>query len=286
MSGPQANDALFECVPNVSEGRDRDVLDACARAIENTGVTLAHRTSDPAHHRSVFTFFGTRARVLEAALALAAVAVQRIDLRGHAGAHPRMGALDVLPFVPFGAATMTDAAALAHAAAARIWTTLGVPSYFYGAAARGERPLAEVRRGGFEALAARPEMPDVGSVRLHPGAGAIAVGARHVLVAFNVTLASEDLSLARSIARSLRERDGGLRTLRALGLRQADGRVQISCNVTDARATPLDRIVAIVRFLARRRGTCVSGTELIGLVPRDALRSVALRALGADSPPT
>jgi glutamate formiminotransferase len=210
-----ATSLIFECVPNVSEGRDGALIDACAAAIEAAGATLAHRTSDPAHHRSVFTFFGSRGRVLDAALALAAVTTERIDLRRHRGEHPRIGALDVLPFVPFGDATLEDAARLACDAAQRLWVELAVPSYFYGAAASdGARPLAQVRSGGFEGLASRPDPPDSGSGS-HPSAGAVAVGARAPLVAFNVILASDDLALARSIARSLRERDGGLRTLRA-----------------------------------------------------------------------
>ena len=285
--------SIFECVPNVSEGRDQSIIAACAAAIEGAGATLAHRTSDPAHHRSVFTFFGTRDRVLAAALALGAVTTERIDLRRHSGEHPRMGALDVLPFVPFGDATLEDAARLAREAARHMWDELRVPSYFYGAAAAGAatapdaasgdpRLLARVRRGGFEGLAARTDPPDVG-VAPHASAGAVAVGAREPLVAFNVVLASEDLELARGIARTLRERDGGLRTLRALGLRQQDGRVQVSFNVTDARATPLDRIVALVAALARPRGVAVAGTELIGLVSRSTLAAVVDRAFGCEA---
>jgi glutamate formiminotransferase len=282
MTGGTEPDAahVFECVPNVSEGRDVRVLDACARAIERARVTLAHRTSDPAHHRSVFTFFGTRRQVLDAALALAAVTTAEIDLRRHAGEHPRIGALDVLPFVPFGGATLADAVSLAREAAERLWRELRVPSFFYGEArvAGAARLLADVRRGGFEGLNARALAADVGDLPSHPSAGAIAVGARPVLVAFNVVLASDDLALARGIARTLRERGGGLRTLRALGIRQHDGRVQVSCNVTDVRATPLDRLVALVAALARSRGVAVAGTELIGLVPRAALQDVARRA--------
>lgn len=280
MNGAARDARIFECVPNVSEGRDATVIADCARAITGAGATLAHRTSDAAHHRSVFTFFGERGSVLEAALALASVAVRDIDLRSHAGAHPRMGALDVLPFVPFGRATLDDAATLAREAAKRIWFELGVPSFFYEAAAADGRHLADVRRGGFEGLAAREDGPDVGDVRSHTSAGAIAVGARRTLVAFNVVLASDDLALAQKIARTLRERDGGLRTLRALGIRQHDGRVQVSCNVTDVAATPLDRIVALIAALARPRGVLVAGTELVGLVSRAALEDVARRALG------
>ena len=284
MAGPAR---IFECVPNVSEGRDAAVLDACARAIESAGVTLAHRTSDPAHHRSVFTFFGTAETVRAAAVALARVTTERIDLRAHRGSHPRIGALDVLPFVPFGAATLADAAALARETAGDIWDALGVPSVFYGEAATSEnrRLLADVRAGEFEGLVERGHRggpPDVGNVAAHPSAGAVAVGARNVLIAFNVVLAANDLGLARSIARAIRERGGGFRTLRALGIAQADGLVQVSCNITDAAATPLYRVVGVVRALAARSGVAIARTELIGLVPRAALRAVAEHALGVE----
>ena len=276
---------IFECVPNVSEGLDEAVLDACAAALEGAGVTLAHRTSDPDHHRSVFTFFGSREAVLAAAVALARVTTGRIDLGRHRGAHPRIGALDVLPFVPCGEATLEDAVALAHDAAGAIWEAVRVPSIFYGAAAIDEkrRALADVRAGEFEGLVERSHRggrPDVGEVLAHPTAGAIAVGARRVLVAFNVVLRGADLELAREIARALRERGGGLRTLRALGIPLAGDRVQVSCNLTEVAATPLDRVVELVRALAARRGATVESSELIGLVPRAALAEVAARRLG------
>jgi glutamate formiminotransferase len=270
---------VFECVPNVSEGTDIAIVDACARAIENAGATLAHRTSDSVHNRSVFTFFGSRAQVLDAALALAAVTTERIDLRTHRGAHPRIGALDVLPFVPFGSATESDAVDLARDAAARIWERFRVPSYFYGEL--GRRLLPDVRTGGFEGLATRSDAPDVGDAP-HAGAGAIAVGVRAPLVAFNVVLATGDLSLARRIAATIRERGGGLRTLRALGIALDDGRVQVSCNLTDPRGTPLHRVVGAIRTLAARAGVATLGTELIGLVPRAVLEDVVAHALDFD----
>jgi glutamate formiminotransferase len=280
---------IFECVPNVSEGRDAALLDACARAIEGAGVLLAHRTQDPAHHRSVFTFFGTREQVRAAALALARVTTERIDLRTHQGGHPRIGALDVLPFVPFGTATMAEAVALATETAREIWTELGVPSVLYGGAAQNERRrlLADVRAGEFEGLVERGHRggpPDVGEIAAHPSAGAIAIGARGPLVAFNIILATEDLGIARAIARTIRERGGGLRTLRALGIAQADGRVQVSCNLTDPSATPLHRVLGIVRALAAQAGVAVARTELIGLVPRSSLIRVAEAALGIETP--
>jgi len=270
---------VFECIPNVSEGNDIVLLDACARAIENAGATLAHRTSDSVHNRSVFTFFGSRTHVLDAAIALAAVASERIDLREHRGAHPRIGALDVLPFVPFGSATEGDAIDLARDAATQIWERFRVPSYYYGAITG--RLLPDVRAGGFEGLAARGDAPDVGD-EPHPRCGAIAVGVRAPLVAFNVVLATDDLGLARRIAASLRERGGGLRTLRVLGIQLGDGRVQVSCNLTDPQATPLRRVVGAIRVLAARAGVATVGTELIGLVPRAVLEDVVAHALDFD----
>jgi glutamate formiminotransferase len=278
---------IFACIPNVSEGRDAAVLEACARAIEGAGAVLAHRTSDAAHHRSVFTFFGRRDEVRAAALALARVTTGRIDLRTHRGAHPRIGALDVLPFVGFGSATLEDAVALARDAAQDIWRELGVPSVFYGAAATSDRRrlLADVRAGEFEGLAERGHRggpPDVGDVATHPSAGAVAIAARGPLVAFNIVLATTDLGLARSIARTIRERGGGFRTLRALGIAQADGLVQVSCNLTDVEATPLHRVVRVVRLLAAAAGVAIARTELIGLVPRAALECVAADTLGIE----
>jgi glutamate formiminotransferase len=280
---------LFECIPNVSEGRDVATIEACARAISLAGATLADRTSDPVHHRSVFTYFGSRDVVVAAAVALARVTALRIDLRTHVGAHPRIGALDVLPVVPLAEASMDDAVGVAREAGERIWHATGVPVFYYGAAAIKEdrRNLPGVRSGGFEGLAARGRrglQPDVGDVALHPSAGATAIGARSPLVAFNVVLATDDVAIARHIARTLRESGGGLRTLRALGIAMGDGRAQVSCNVTDVDALPLDRLVALVRRLAARAGIAVAGGELIGLVPRSALEAVAARELGLNDP--
>jgi glutamate formiminotransferase len=266
------NPVLFECVPNVSEGRDQGVLAACAAAIESAGASLAHQTSDEVHNRAVFTFFGSYEAVLDASVALAGVAAERIDLRTHRGVHPRIGALDVLPFVPIAGATLHDAARLAHAAAERIWERRRVPSFYYGAASSANRQLPDVRHGGFK--------PEVGDVLAHPSAGAIAVGAREILVAFNVVLAGADIALARDIARRMRERDGGLRTLRALAFALPGGRVQISCNLTDVAATPLARVLELIRAHAAEAGATVVAGELIGLVPRAALLDAAAYRLG------
>ncbi len=277
--------ALFECVPNVSEGRDPAIVDACASAIERAGALLAHRTSDPVHNRTVFTFFGPRDEVGRAALALAEVTTARIDLRRHRGAHPRIGALDVLPFVPLDGTPMREAVELARETAARIWERTGVPAMFYGEAATNpkRRLLADVRAGQFEGLVAGPHPtgpPDTGDVPAHPSAGSIAVGARDVLIAFNVVLASGNLDAARAIARALRERNGGLRTVRALGISLGPDRVQVSCNLTDPAAVPLQRVFEFIRRNAARRGIAVERSETIGLVPRAALQAVAAHALG------
>ncbi|MFN2459577.1 MAG: glutamate formimidoyltransferase [Candidatus Velthaea sp.] len=280
----------FEIVPNLSEGRDAAVVDACAAAMEAAGARVVHRTSDAAHNRSVITAFGSAAQTVAAAVALARETHERIDLRRHGGAHPRMGALDVLPFVPLDDATIEDAVILAHRAAARIWHEVGIPSFLYGAAASAEhrRSLADARRGEFEGLAAKIQDPlwhfDYGDAP-HATAGAVAIGARPILIAFNVELATGDLSVARHIARTLRERDGGLATLRALGIRLDAARVQVSFNVTDHVATPLYRITELVRRLASPHGISVARSELIGLLPKAALETTA-RAYGmfADRP--
>jgi glutamate formiminotransferase len=277
---------LLECVPNISEGRDPAILDACVAAVEEAGARVLHRTSDPVHNRSVLTIAGTYDVLREAALALATVTVERIDLRSHSGVHPRIGALDVLPFVPLRDATMDDAVRLARETAAEVWERLHVPSFLYGEAAATpvRRNLAAVRQGQFEGLDARfllPEWrPDFGDVAKHASAGAIAVGARDLLIAFNVELDTGDLTVAKSIARRLRERDGGLRTLKALGLRLSESLVQVSLNVTDYRATPLYLVVELIREMAAQAGVAVVRSELIGCLPYAAVEESALYYLG------
>lgn len=268
---------IFEIVPNLSEGRDLRIIDKAASAAERCGAKVLHRTSDSVHHRSVLTIAGAAKEALDASVAIAGVAFEMIDLRAHSGVHPRMGALDVLPFVPLGSATMEEAVALAHRAGAIIWERHRVPSFYYGYAARREDRVALPN--------VRPHPsgpPDEGDTSAHPSAGAIAIGARALLIAFNIDLESADLRLARAIARTIRERDGGLRTLRALGLPLGDGTVQVSLNVTHEHATPLYRVVNVVRALAAERGVRVRRCELIGCIPRDAVRSAALYALGVE----
>ena len=280
--------ALYEIVPNISEGRDAIVIDAAVEAVAASGARVLHRTSDEVHHRSVLTIAGTDDQVLDAAVALAGVAVERIDLRAHRGVHPRIGALDVLPFVPLEGGTMARAIELAHLAGERIWERYKIPSFYYGEAARSERRrlLASVRTGEFEGLETRfadPEWaPDAGDVARHERAGAIAIGARAVLIAFNVELATGDLTVARDIALAIRERNGGLRTLRALGLRLRDDLVQVSLNVTAYDDTPLHRVVELISDLAEKRGVRIAASELIGCLPRAAVERAARYYLGVS----
>jgi glutamate formiminotransferase / 5-formyltetrahydrofolate cyclo-ligase len=277
---------ILESVPNISEGRDLSIIDACVQAVERAGARVLHRTSDAIHNRSVLTVAGQYEALRDATLALATVTVERIDLRTHTGVHPRIGALDVLPFIPLRDATMDDAVRLAREVAAAIWERLRVPSFLYAEAAMTQlrRNLANVRQGQFEGLDVRFDLPewrpDFGDVPKHMSAGAFAVGARELLIAFNIEIATDDISIVRRIARQLRERDGGLRTLKALALRMGPGVVQVSLNVTDYRATPLYRIVELVRALAAQAGVVVLRSELIGCVPYDAVEAAAQYYLG------
>jgi glutamate formiminotransferase len=269
---------LFEIVPNLSEGRDQATVEAAAAAVEATGARVLDRSSDAVHHRSVLTIAGDETQVLDAALALAGIALERIDLRGHSGVHPRIGALDVLPFVPLRGATLADAAALAHRAGAQIWQRYRIPSFYYGAAARApERLLLPAIRSNADWL------PDEGDVARHASAGAIAIGAREILIALNIELATTDLKLAQTIARTMRERNGGLRTLRALALPRGEDRVQVSLNVTDYAATPLYRVVELARELAAERGVELLGCELIGCLPMAAAEAAAAYYLGVSN---
>jgi glutamate formiminotransferase len=267
--------ALFEIVPNVSEGRDAETVAAACAAVEATGARLLDASSDAVHHRTVLTIVGNETQVLDAALALAAVARERIDLRSHRGVHPRIGALDVLPFVPLKDATLAEAAELAHRAGAELWARYGIPSFYYGAAARQpeRRLLPEIRRN-------RSWLPDEGDVPRHPSAGAVAIGARNILIAFNVELASNDLAAAKEIALAIREINGGLRSLRALALPREKDRVQVSLNVTDYAATPLYRVVELIRRLAAQRGIEIFGCELVGCLPWAAVTASAAYYLG------
>lgn len=231
-------------------------------------VIVLDRTSDTDHNRSVITFAGPPAPVLEAAVRVAAKAAGSIDLTRHEGVHPRLGALDVLPFVPLRGASLEECAELAHRAGARIWSELRIPVYFYEAAARRPecRKLEDVRRGNCP--------PDLGGPALHPTAGAVIVGARKVLIAFNINLATNDLHVAKNIARSIRASSGGLPAVKALGLPLASrDLVQVSMNLTDFEQTPVHTVFDLVKRLAEARGVKIAGSELIGLLPRQAVEA-------------
>jgi glutamate formiminotransferase len=269
---------LFECVPNVSEGRDPAAVEAIARAFASAGATLLDVESDVDHHRSVITIAGTRREVVDGAVAGAREAAARIDLRDHRGAHPRMGATDVVPFVPLGGATMKDAVAAAGEAAERLSTDLAIPTYLYGDAARKpeRHDLAKVREGQFEgirdAIAVDPaRAPDFGPRAVHPSAGATAVGARFFLIAFNVDLDTEDLAVAKRIAKEVRERDGGMPGVKALGFALPQRKwVQVSMNLVDYRKTTPVAAFDAVASRAEAAGVRIAGSELVGLIPQDA----------------
>lgn len=278
--GNEKSAMLVECVPNFSEGRKPEVVEQIAQAIRTVATaTVLNRHIDPDHNRSVITFVSPPEAIVEAAVRAVAKATELIDLRQHAGEHPRLGATDVLPFVPVSGVTIDDCVRLAHEAGERIWHELSIPVYFYERAARraDRERLEHVRGKGLEALreqiANNPDRePDVGEPRLHETAGAIAVGARPFLIAFNVTLETDDILIARRIARVVRERDGGLPFVKALGFHlQSRGVVQVSMNLTNFEQTSITRAFDAVRDEATRLGVKVQATEIVGLVPRAAL---------------
>jgi len=264
---------VLEAVPNFSEGRDTEMVRALVDIIASGDVEVLDWSADPDHNRSVVTYIGESSGVEDASVAAARFALEHIDLRRHRGVHPRVGALDVLPFVPLHGLEMSDAVASAHRVGRRI-ADLGVPVWFYGQASDPPgRRLADLRRGGFEALAAgfppdrRPDLP-VGAERPHPTAGVTCVGARTVLLAWNVFVTGIDAEGAREIAAKIRERGGGFPGLRALGLRLPDhGSVQISMNLEDPeRTSPLDVFGAIEEAVAKKGGR-VTETQVIGMIP-------------------
>ncbi len=275
--------ALVECVPNFSEGRDLTKVDAIVDAIASAGASILHRTSDPDHNRSVITFAAPPEIVGEAALRGVRQAVETIDLRTQTGVHPRIGAADVVPFVPLREISMDECARLATEVGRRIWEELGVPVYLYEASAKRAQcvNLPDVRRGGFEglreeALVNADRRPDFGGPGLHASAGACVVGARKLLVAFNALLDTADVKIAREIARAIRGSSGGLTCVRAMGVYLASkGRSQVSMNLTDFEQTGMHTALEAVRGEAAKRGATVVGTELIGLAPAKALEEAA-----------
>jgi glutamate formiminotransferase len=270
---------IVECVPNFSEGRDAAVIEALAAAVSATpGACLLDRTSDPDHNRSVLTFAGPPQAVRAAALAVVTRAVELIDVRTHAGVHPRLGAIDVVPFVPVAESSLESCVRLAVSAGQDIWERLRVPVYLYEAAARRDDRvnLADVRRGELESLRAqiganRARMPDIGDAVLHPTAGAVIVGARRFLIAYNVDLETPDVQAARAIARAVRQSSGGFACVKALGLYlPSRRRAQVSMNLTDFERIPVEELLTRIEAEAARLGTRVAARELIGMVPRAA----------------
>ena len=270
-------EAILECVPNFSEGIDPAVVREIVCSMKMEGVRLLDFSLDHDHNRSVVTIAGSPAAVVQAAIAAAGKAAKLIDLTQQTGVHPRIGAADVIPFVPVSGISIAEAAVLARQAGLQIWRQFGVPVYFYGAAAaRPDRiQLEDVRRGQFEglreaALKDSARRPDVGGPELHATAGASVVGARSFLIAYNVYLEkSADISHARAIARDIRASSGGMQGVKALGL-NANGRAQVSMNITDFQLTPMPSVYASLEKMAKEHGASVAESELIGLIPEAA----------------
>jgi glutamate formiminotransferase / formiminotetrahydrofolate cyclodeaminase len=271
---------LIECVPNFSEGRKPETIDAIVSEILTVNsACVLDRHMDTDHNRSVVTFVASPEAVIEAAFKAVAKATELIDMRTHLGEHPRLGATDVLPFVPIGEATLDECANLAHQAGERIAEELGIPVFFYESAARrSERKnLEDVRRGALELLREQiatipARVPDVGPRKTHATAGAIAIGARPFLIAFNVVLQSEDVRIAKEIARHIRARGGGLPMLKALGFKLHSRRlVQVSMNLVDFRVTGMTPAYEAVEREAYLLGVDIESVEIVGLIPKAAL---------------
>ena len=273
-------------MPNFSEGRRLEVITEIADAIRDAGARVIDVQADAAHNRMVVTFVSEPALAVDAALAGATVATQRIDLRQHRGEHPRMGATDVVPFVPFADLPMQVCIDLARTFGARLWKELQVPVYYYGEAAirADRRELEKVRRGGFEDLRDHinepDRRPDEGPPGVHPTAGATAVGARIPLIAYNVNLKTTDVRVAKDIAKSIRASSGGLPNVKALGFELADrGLVQVSMNLTDYRVTNIWKVFTVIRDEAQRRGIEVEASEIVGTIPLAAAVGVIKEAV-------
>ena len=269
---------IIECIPNISEGRDAASIEAIAAAIRAVpGIRLLDVSSDPAHNRSVLTLVGDRPAVRTAVLALFDAAIPRIDLTKHRGEHPRMGSVDVVPFVPIRGASVEDCVALSREVGEEIGRR-GVPVYLYedSASAEHRRNLADIRKGEFEGFPEKIKdprwKPDFGPAAPHPTAGVVAVGARAPLIAYNINLATKDLAVADRIAKAIRHIGGGFRYVKAMGVELADrGQVQVSINMTNFKKTPLHRVFECVKSEAERSGVAIVGSEIVGLTPADAL---------------
>ena len=274
---------LVECIPNFSEGRDQEKINAIVAEAQGTpGCTVLDLQSDPTHNRCVLTFVGAPDAVEEACVKMAKKAAELIDMRTHQGAHPRMGAVDVIPFVPAMDMSMEECVALSKRTAERIWKEAGIPSFLYeDSASRPERRnLADCRRGEFEGM---PEKllqedwaPDYGERAIHPTAGITAIGARFPLVAFNVNLDTDDVSIAKTIAKTIRASGGGFRSCKAIGLKLEDRNIaQVSMNLVNYEDTSIVMVFEMIRALAERWGVRIIGSELVGLAPAKALLDCA-----------
>ncbi len=276
--------ALIECIPNVSEGRRPEVIEDMARAIRAVpGVRLLDAQSDASHNRSVLTLFGEAAPLKQAVLALFESAVAAIDLKTHRGEHPRLGAVDVVPFVPIEGVSMADCVALARDVGASVAERFKVPVFLYEEASNdpARKNLEDIRRGGFEGLAAKLSeprwKPDFGPAEPHPSAGATIIGARMPLIAYNINLATNRLDVAKKIATGVRMSSGGFRFVKAIGLKLDDRDVvQVSMNLTNYEKTPLFRVFETVKREAERYGVRVLESEIVGLVPAAALVQAAV----------
>lgn len=274
---------LIECIPNISEGRDQAKIDQIAGAVKSTpDVWLLDVDSDADHNRSVISYVGTPEGVENATLALVSQAIKLIDLRAHEGEHPRMGAVDVIPFVPIKNVEMADCVELSKRVGEKIWESFQFPVYLYeeSATSPDRQNLAKIRKGQFEEFGEKikqPEWaPDFGDRQIHESAGVVAVGARMPLVAFNVNLGTDNLQIAQNIANAVRFLGGGLRFVKALGFTLEErGIVQVSMNMTNYQKTPLFRVFHMIKTEAERYGVPVIGSEIIGLVPQQALIDAA-----------
>jgi glutamate formiminotransferase / formiminotetrahydrofolate cyclodeaminase len=273
--------SLIECVPNFSEGRDKAKVDAIVEAMKIDGVYLLDREMDADHNRCVITLVGEREPIAEAAVRGVVKAAELIDLTRHQGAHPRLGAADVIPFIPIDGVTLEDCVAIARKVGEEIWKRAKVPVYFYeAAAATPERTnLENIRRGQFEGIrdeiATNPaRKPDIGEARLHPTAGAVVVGARKFLIAYNVFLNTTDVDIAKKVAKAVRFSSGGLRFVKGAGF-SVRGLAQVSMNLTDFEQTPVARVFEYVKREAARYGVSPVSSEIVGLIPKKALEDAA-----------
>jgi glutamate formiminotransferase len=279
---------IVECIPNFSEGRRKEIIEQIANEVRRVkGVRLLDYSSDYSHNRSVFTFIGAPDQVKEAAFLTAKKASELIDLTKHQGEHPRMGAVDVVPFVPIKNITTQECVELSKELGLKIANELTIPVFLYeeSAVCPERKNLADIRRGQFEGMGEKLKdpkwMPDFGKPEIHPTAGVVAIGARMPLIAFNVNLTTSDINIAKNIAKVIREKGGGLKNVKAIGVMLEDKNIaQVSMNMTNFEQTPLYRAFELIRIEAKRYGVGIAGSEIIGLTPMNALIDVAKYYLG------